>query len=325
MRHFPSNKLVALLAPLVAVAAILLVARGGGGEGEAPALAVGPSAAFAEELAKELSKKDADGDGLFDWEEDLWGTDRRNPDTDGDGTPDGEEVRAGRNPRVPGPGDEISAPLSESAVSEEPLTDTDRLARGIFADYLSLKRAGALTEDAARDLVLARLTGAIGASGAKIYTVDDVAIAEGGDLRAYGNAVGAAMEKTAVETENEAVIALRALQEESDAELKKLEPVIASYEALERELAATKAPAAALPAHLALVNSVAELAAATANMRRMLADPVAGVAGASRYFAAAANFKSAMESLDRVLKAGRVSFAADEPGAYIGFLLSLAP
>lgn len=48
---------------------------------------------------------DSDGDGLYDWEEILWGTDPYNPDTDGDGTPDGEEVKLGRDPRAPGPDD----------------------------------------------------------------------------------------------------------------------------------------------------------------------------------------------------------------------------
>lgn len=50
---------------------------------------------------------DSDGDGLYDWEEVLWGTDPNDPDTDGDGTPDGEEVRLGRDPRIPGPDDRL--------------------------------------------------------------------------------------------------------------------------------------------------------------------------------------------------------------------------
>lgn len=41
---------------------------------------------------------DADGDGLTNSEELLYGTDILNPDTDGDGYKDGEEVRGGYNP-----------------------------------------------------------------------------------------------------------------------------------------------------------------------------------------------------------------------------------
>ena len=41
---------------------------------------------------------DADGDGLLNWEEALWGTDPDNPDTDGDSFSDGTEVKNGYNP-----------------------------------------------------------------------------------------------------------------------------------------------------------------------------------------------------------------------------------
>ncbi len=57
-------------------------------------------------LASEQSK-DADGDGLADWEEALWKTDPQNPDTDGDGTKDGDEPKENRNPTVKGPDDSL--------------------------------------------------------------------------------------------------------------------------------------------------------------------------------------------------------------------------
>ncbi len=44
---------------------------------------------------------DSDGDGLFDAEEDLLGTDMNNPDTDGDNLSDGDEVAFGTDPLVP--------------------------------------------------------------------------------------------------------------------------------------------------------------------------------------------------------------------------------
>jgi hypothetical protein len=53
---------------------------------------------------------DSDGDGLFDLEEEQYGTDPHNPDTDGDGLTDKEEVDAGFNPldpSDPGPAPEV--------------------------------------------------------------------------------------------------------------------------------------------------------------------------------------------------------------------------
>lgn len=57
---------------------------------------------------------DIDGDGLLDWEEELWRTDPKNPDTDGDGTPDGEEVDNNRHPNVARPNDEITESQKQS-------------------------------------------------------------------------------------------------------------------------------------------------------------------------------------------------------------------
>jgi len=53
---------------------------------------------------------DIDNDGLTNREESYWNTDFQNPDTDGDGYLDGEEVKAGHDPRIPGPNDLLDKP-----------------------------------------------------------------------------------------------------------------------------------------------------------------------------------------------------------------------
>ncbi|MBI2054683.1 MAG: hypothetical protein HYT39_01135 [Candidatus Sungbacteria bacterium] len=69
---------------------------------------------------------DPDQDGLKNWEEDLWKTDKANPDTDGDGISDGGEVKAGRDPLTPGPGNIAfgSTPGAGSANVTRTLTET---------------------------------------------------------------------------------------------------------------------------------------------------------------------------------------------------------
>lgn len=54
-----------------------------------------------ESSAQDKSSLDSDGDGLKDWEEQIYGTDPHNPDSDGDGTNDGDEIAQGRDPLVP--------------------------------------------------------------------------------------------------------------------------------------------------------------------------------------------------------------------------------
>lgn len=71
---------------------------------------------------------DSDGDGLLDWEEELWGTDKERQDTDGDGTPDGEEVASRRDPRKAGTGDSLDTPLVIVEQKEPPLVGDTPLA-----------------------------------------------------------------------------------------------------------------------------------------------------------------------------------------------------
>lgn len=71
----------------------------------------------ATQAAEEQSlASDEDNDGLAGWEEDLWHTDRHRSDTDGDNVLDGEEVRLGRDPRIAGPGDELSQPADQAII-----------------------------------------------------------------------------------------------------------------------------------------------------------------------------------------------------------------
>ncbi|MDP3902239.1 MAG: hypothetical protein Q8Q21_01460 [bacterium] len=137
--------------------------------------------------AKEILTKDADGDGLADWEEALWKTDPNNPDTDGDGVSDGEEVAAGRNPTVAGPNDELSGNLpvnkTNGADVNEWISDskTQISARKMMLNYLALKTAkGTLTEDDKNELVN-MFMGDIESAGENIedaYDASDVSFAK---------------------------------------------------------------------------------------------------------------------------------------------------
>lgn len=57
---------------------------------------------------QQADQVDTDGDGLKDWEEDLWQTDRNKTDTDADGTSDGAEIEARRDPTKAGPDDSLA-------------------------------------------------------------------------------------------------------------------------------------------------------------------------------------------------------------------------
>ena len=93
---------------LVGIVAVVLVLWWVGGKVERGEL--GDALYVASSTAQKTVTLDSDRDGLKDWEELLWKTDKTNADTDGDGTSHGEELALGRDPRKKGSGDKLSGP-----------------------------------------------------------------------------------------------------------------------------------------------------------------------------------------------------------------------
>ena len=101
---------------------------------------------------------DGDLDGLADWQEELWKSDKDNPDTDGDGTSDGDEIAADRDPSIPGPNDKLVQPSDyfQSDVDFSNFasgTVSDRLSIDLFAKYLNLKQQGTVSVENQEKLV----------------------------------------------------------------------------------------------------------------------------------------------------------------------------
>ncbi len=79
---------------------------------------------------------DSDGDGLYDWEELLWGTNPHKQDSRGDGVSDAEYVSRLKAERLR----TASLPNTPSRLA----TNTGELGKSLFADYM-LSRQGGMT------------------------------------------------------------------------------------------------------------------------------------------------------------------------------------
>ena len=107
-------------------------------------------------LNKKLDTKDTDGDGLPDWQEEIWGSDKNNPDTDGDGTTDGKEVNENRNPTVAGPDDKI---LSDREIAlqyvpgeTDPKSVTSILSKNLLLRMAQLQQSGQYNDQTSEEL-----------------------------------------------------------------------------------------------------------------------------------------------------------------------------
>lgn len=108
MKYLPSNKILILL---------LILGLGLAGWFWLPLKTAVPKNAVFNQTREKSSalNNDGDGDGLKDWEEELWRTEPDNPDTDGDGTLDGQEIRERRDPLAAGPDDKYEGLLPQTA------------------------------------------------------------------------------------------------------------------------------------------------------------------------------------------------------------------
>lgn len=88
----------------------------------------------------DIVNKDIDGDGVFDWEESIRGTDPSKTDTDGDGVSDFTEIEQLR--------------AQESGTEQNtPETETSIFAKQLFTTVASLQESGNLNEESASKII----------------------------------------------------------------------------------------------------------------------------------------------------------------------------
>ncbi len=285
MQYLPSKKfLVIIVAVLLLAGGLFLASRAGN---------FGSNADSAEKFSyfSNLFKdndKDSDSDGLKDWEETLWKTDPNNPDIDGDGVMDGEEVKAARNPLKPGPDDQLKINITVgnlvSAGANE-LTKTDILARDFFANFLSLYQSGKLDEQTKEKLTESFLAEINQEQLPDKYKISDIKIINDNSKEAmelYGNKLENVLNGHII-PENEFVIFERAVKNEDQKEIQKLEPIASAYFQASQEILAIEAPSSASEMHLNLINSFFNIAKCIEKMETVFHDPVNAITGLKIY------------------------------------------
>jgi hypothetical protein len=276
------------------------------------------------EIARSISQsevftKDTDGDGLKDWEEELWKTDKTISDTDGDGTPDGEEIKEGRDPSKKGPDDTLDTETIEkkiNKITEADLSETDKFSRELFAKYIGAKQNQ--SDPRFDDLITNVLEKNIVTQATTSYKVSDLTIIIGEQpavLKAYGNAMGSLLtRKEPTKLEHELVIVDRAVKNDTPEELLKLNANIDAYRAIEEGLLAIEVPEIFAETHLALLNAVHTIIRNIEGMKLVWSDPVKATGLVSSYPEASEQFVKSLKSITALLRDKKVSFQATEDG-----------
>lgn len=242
-------------------------------------------------------------------------TTRSNPDSDGDGVYDWEEDLAELKPRV----------ASSSAQYEVPETVTGQFALRFFEDYvrtsggreIDAQTQAAFVENAARELASATQYETF--QTADIQTHTDTSFSA---IREYGNEAASAIQRHSRDNESEAVILARALDQEDPEILKDLAPIKTAYGNMVRDLQAVVAPRTLASAHLDLLNALKAIENDIDAMQQAFADPLYAMPYIERYQTDAANLYYAIDAVRTKLEAHEITYTQEEAGA---FFFSLRP
>lgn len=282
MDGFSVKRIVLIVVALVVVAiSAFLVLTKESGEEKFENVAVQEQQSFTD-LLRSDPHKDSDNDGLKDWQEALWQSDKNNPDTDGDGTLDGEEVANNRNPVKAGPDDEMVQNSNEITTET---TLTEEFSKDVFAQYLTLKDSGvefnSETELAFADSVLNSNYLAI---PIQEYTVDDIEVASNIDPRVYAENMGLLFKAHILTPgKSETVVFAEYSQTNDPVVLESLDVPIKNYVSLRDSILQLEVPSELSAIHLEFINKLGGVISGLDSSKVLMEDPLLGVIGITVY------------------------------------------
>ena len=221
-------------------------------------------------LDKQLDPKDTDGDGLPDWQEEIWGSDKNNPDTDGDGTTDGKEVNENRNPTVAGPDDKI---LSDREIAlqyvpgkTDPDSVTSILSKNLLLRLAQLEQSGQYNAQNGDEL----------ATGLVDQTLSEVQIPD-----KYPTNVFLTFESKEVTKLEEYKNKILEIQKNElmkiDPNKQDLDPIIDSFKNIAFQMSVIGVPKDLLAVHAKIANGYYIAAEALINLKMSDNDPILGI------------------------------------------------
>ena len=241
---------------------------------------------------QEFMVLDSDNDGLKDWEEALWKTDPGLADTDKDGTSDGEEIKLVRdplkqniNPVNQTPSDKIDEQIiiAEKKVQEDfnKLSDTEKVGRLLFSEYLASKKSGAISESEIAYIVEDALA-SIPPPVFKQYTLNNLATYEATtttQIENYGKKLIGIILGHQLPTKIDFDAIINSINEEDTVDqitekLKALQPLVDMYQALALNLLTISVPVQIVHSHLALLNAFARLGDNLSQIQQSAGDPI---------------------------------------------------
>jgi hypothetical protein len=274
------------------------------------------------EKTNEKIYKDSDGDGLKDWEEELWKTDANKSDTDGDSTNDFEEIREGRDPLKKGPDDKFDSETIKGKINpsiESDLTETDKFSRELFATYVNARQSGDFTSGGYADLMLKYAENS-NKENVIIYKETDFKTvpATKESIREYGNALAKLIKEKSKEYPTSEMTLLDKITKENPETKEKIEEfknISNRYSSLKEEMIKMPVPVSALKIHTQLTNVMGIMNVSVESMQYIFSDPVKSMSWVAIYPHAVEVMVESFKDLKGYFLGNNIIFNSKEDGS----------
>ena len=232
----------------------------------------------------DLIQRDTDGDGVPDWEEALWGTDKNKKITFND-TPDATYI-ANKKKEL-----KIEGSVLADATK---LTETEKFAREFFTSYSAMKSSGQIDQNTINDFSSALGQNIVNPTLVDRYTETDVKINNvdnPASKQKYYFEVKTLFKKyQSAGLGNELDLVSQALASNSadgtssnTSQYDKLPAIASAYQNFAQKVMELSVPQSLAEYHLRIANSANNTGISVSNLGKIASDPIVGLSGLSQY------------------------------------------
>jgi hypothetical protein len=222
-----------------------------------------------------IYKKDSDGDGVYDWEEGLWGTNPNNKDTNGDGVSDASDIENRKN--IIKEENNFSAEFDSSDTTNQ----TEIFARQLLSTASLANQQGGLTDDSIESFSKSVSDSIENIAIEDQYTLTDLKLSS---VSAFD--YKKSLEKAFAPYRNSGISMTSVIYNFANGEPfaeQDLDKLIKIYANLSADLLKIQTPYAVAGTHLVMVNTAGKMSVVFANLKQLEQDPLMSVAGLKGY------------------------------------------
>jgi hypothetical protein len=309
MRAFISSRIGIALSIAIAIIVVATVYKYSNGSQSVSTRGNGSIAI--DKLVLASLDRDDDGDGLKNWEEELYKTDILNPDTDSDGIGDNEEALLGQDPTIAEPEGDSTEPTVKPV-----FTATDKLSQEILQKYVEMKQLGLEIDVNISDQIAKSILVQDYSDIKQAYTEEDIKRSDESfaGIKRYGNELGRVLQTPRTGQYMELDIFPRLATESVETYKGDLLTLKNRYIKMRDSILAIPTPNALRKAQSQIANSIGVFIDSIDGALAIETDPIGSLTKIGRYTFGLQSVDVALLEVRNYLKSNGVTYSPSESG-----------